>query len=295
MPIETWDEIRTAFHVARLGTVSGAAEKLGVHHATVIRHIDALETRLGVKLFQRHARGYTATEAGTDLLEVASGIAAQFEQLEGRLHGQSAKVTGELVVTSLEVFTPMVLPVLVEYQAQHPSLKIQLLTDPRLFRLEYGEAHVAIRAGKPADDPDYVVQFLATQQIGLYGTKAYVAEHGLIGPDLSTKGHVFVGSTEVESKAAFLVWLDETVPDEQIVFRCSDVRTSYDAVRAGVGAGFLPVCKAERDPDLVSLTPMTGQWDTPIWLVTHVDLHRTAKVHDLTVALKAAAKGWGPK
>ena len=63
--MENWDEIRTAFQVARLGTVSGAAEVLGVHHATVIRHIDALEQRLGVKLFQRHARGYTATEAGS--------------------------------------------------------------------------------------------------------------------------------------------------------------------------------------------------------------------------------------
>ena len=62
--MDNWDEIRTAFQVARKGTVSGAAEELGVHHATVIRHIDALEQRLGVKLFQRHARGYTATEAG---------------------------------------------------------------------------------------------------------------------------------------------------------------------------------------------------------------------------------------
>ena len=63
-----WDEIRTAFHVARLGTVSAAAEALGVHHATVIRHVDALEARLGARLFQRHARGYTPTEAGRDLL-----------------------------------------------------------------------------------------------------------------------------------------------------------------------------------------------------------------------------------
>ena len=60
--MENWDEVRTAYQVARLGTVSGAAEVLGVHHATVIRHIDALEGRLGVKLFQRHARGYTATD-----------------------------------------------------------------------------------------------------------------------------------------------------------------------------------------------------------------------------------------
>ena len=44
--VENWDEIRTAYQVARLGTVSGAAEVLGVHHATVIRHVDALEKRL---------------------------------------------------------------------------------------------------------------------------------------------------------------------------------------------------------------------------------------------------------
>ena len=71
MLVDTWDEIRTAYQVARLGTVSGAAEVLGVHHATVIRHIDALEKRLGAKLFQRHARGYTPTEAGQELLKVA--------------------------------------------------------------------------------------------------------------------------------------------------------------------------------------------------------------------------------
>ncbi|MEM7520358.1 MAG: LysR family transcriptional regulator, partial [Pseudomonadota bacterium] len=47
--MDSWDEIKTAYQVARNGTVSGAAEALGVHHATVIRHIDALEGRLGVK------------------------------------------------------------------------------------------------------------------------------------------------------------------------------------------------------------------------------------------------------
>jgi len=78
--MENWDEIRTAFQVARLGTVSGAAEVLGVHHATVIRHIDALEKRLGAKLFQRHARGYTPTEAGRDLLLVAQTTEEQIGQ-----------------------------------------------------------------------------------------------------------------------------------------------------------------------------------------------------------------------
>ena len=107
MSISTWDEIRTAYHVARMGTVSGAADALGVHHATVIRHIDALEQRLGVKLFQRHARGYTSTEAGQDLLQVAQATDDQFTQLVGRLKGRGDSVTGDLVVTSISSFSPL--------------------------------------------------------------------------------------------------------------------------------------------------------------------------------------------
>ena len=83
--MDNWDEVKTALHVARIGTVSGAAEVLGVHHATVIRHIDALEERLGVKLFQRHPRGYTATEAGEDLCRVAQTAQDQFAQF-ARVH-----------------------------------------------------------------------------------------------------------------------------------------------------------------------------------------------------------------
>ena len=115
--MDSWDEIRTAYHVAQAGTVSGAAEALGVHHATVIRHINALEERLGVKLFQRHSRGYTATEAGADLLQVAKTTDDQFSQLEGRIKGSGKGVSGDLVVTSLARLSPLMVPGLTEYQA----------------------------------------------------------------------------------------------------------------------------------------------------------------------------------
>jgi len=115
--MDNWDEIRTAYQVARLGTVSGAAEVLGVHHATVIRHIDALEGRLGVKLFQRHARGYTATEAGHDLMRVAQTTDDQLQQLEGRIKGRGNEVAGDLLVTSLVAFAPLLVPALTSFRA----------------------------------------------------------------------------------------------------------------------------------------------------------------------------------
>ena len=71
MRLNLWTEIRTAAQVARLGRVSAAAEALGMHHSSVIRHIDLLEERLHTRLFQRHARGYTPTEAAEELLRTA--------------------------------------------------------------------------------------------------------------------------------------------------------------------------------------------------------------------------------
>ena len=120
--MDNWDEVKTALHVARIGTVSGAAEVLGVHHATVIRHIDALEERLGVKLFQRHPRGYTATEAGEDLCRVAQTAQEQFAQFASRARGQGDSVSGELVVTTLSLLTPKLDPMFPVFWTPIPIL-----------------------------------------------------------------------------------------------------------------------------------------------------------------------------
>ncbi|TCO74245.1 LysR family transcriptional regulator [Rhodovulum euryhalinum] len=290
MELDNWDEIRTAYHVARLGTVSGAAEALGVHHATVIRHVDALENRLGVKLFQRHARGYTPTEAGDELLQVAQVTAEQFSQLAGRLRGHGAAMTGDLAVTTVDSLTPLLVPVLAAFQADHPDLSVRLLADPRLYRLEYGEAHVAVRAGARPDEPDNIVQKLHVQHSTLYASRAYVEAHGLLGDDLSA--HRFVGPADEGHRAPFYRWMQVNVPAERITFRVGDMRAAVEAVEAGAGIGFVPVWQARHMPDLVEMRPTQPDWDVELWLVTHVDLHRTAKVQALTAHLKEAAREW---
>ncbi|WP_093114932.1 LysR family transcriptional regulator [Salinihabitans flavidus] len=290
--MDNWDEIKTAYQVARLGTVSGAAEVLGVHHATVIRHIDALEGKLGVKLFQRHARGYTPTEAGLDLLRVAQATDDQFGQLEGRIKGRGSEVSGELVVTSLTSLSPLLSPVLAEFQEVHPGLVVRYLTSDRVFRLEYGEAHVALRAGSKPEQPDNVVQPLASLPVGLYASAAYVERHGLpSGPD-AFAAHRFVADDDPKSRAPFLKWLHEQVPRENVVFRATDARVMEYAVLAGAGIGFLPLWLADQHKDLHEVMPPQEDWQGPLWLVTHVDLHRTTKVQTFLKFLKSAAEDW---
>ncbi|MDT8857183.1 LysR family transcriptional regulator [Paracoccaceae bacterium Fryx2] len=290
--MENWDEIRTAFQVARLGTVSGAAEVLGVHHATVIRHIDALEKRLGARLFQRHARGYTPTEAGRDLLLVAQTTEEQFSQLASRIKGQGETVGGELVVTSISGIAGLLTPVMVGFQAAHPGLTVRFLTDMRVFRLDYGEAHVAIRAGAAPEEPDNVVQPLVRVRTGLYAAKSYVAAHGLPAGPQDFAHHQFIAADSAASRAPFHRWLREHVAPERLSYRASEPAALEMAVRAGAGIGFLSAYLAEGDPDLVTVMPPHPEWEAPLWIVTHVDLHRTVKVQGFLTHLKRAAAGW---
>jgi DNA-binding transcriptional LysR family regulator len=290
--MDNWDEIRTAFNVARLGTVSGAAEALGVHHATVIRHIDALEGRLGVKLFQRHARGYTPTEAGSDLMQVAQATDDQFSQLQNRIRGRGDDVSGELVLTSLPSMSPLVTPTLVEFQQMYPGLIIRYLTGARLFRLEYGEAHVAIRAGSPPDQPDNVVQPFGRLMIGLYASHEYIRRKGKPKDETEFAGHDFVCADEKTSRAPFNRWLWSTVAEDQIVFRNADNLQFRDAVLAGAGIGFMAEWDAQRCSSLVEVIAPREDWSAACWLVTHVDLHRTTKVQTFLKFLKEEAKDW---
>jgi DNA-binding transcriptional LysR family regulator len=290
--MENWDEVRTAYQVARMGTVSGAAEVLGVHHATVIRHIDALEGRLAVKLFQRHARGYTPTEAGLDLLRVAQATDDQFNQLVGRLKGQGDDVSGELVVTSLASQAPMIVPVLTEFQEAHPGLIVRYLTGDRVFRLEYGEAHVAIRAGAAPNQPDNVVQPFLAQEVGLYASQAYVDAHGIPDGPEDFANHRFVGNDDENSRAPFSRWLRVYAPPEAITFRCTNGFTMQEAVLAGAGIGFMTRWEAERHPGLVKVMDPLPEWSGTLWLVTHVDLHRTNKVQTFLKFLKERSRDW---
>ncbi|MBT9384755.1 LysR family transcriptional regulator [Pseudooceanicola sp. CBS1P-1] len=284
--MDNWDEIRTAYQVARLGTVSGAADVLGVHHATVIRHIDALERRLGVKLFQRHTRGYTPTEAGQDLLRVAQATDDQFSQLSARIKGRGNEVAGELVVTTIGGLSQLLVPILSEFQAAYPDVQLHYLTSARLFRLEYGEAHVAIRAGNPPQQPDNVVQpFLRLRQ-AIYASRSYIERYGMPQMPGRLAGHRFVGFDDEVSRAPTARWMRENIPSHQVVFRSGDVRAVRQAVLSGVGLGFLGTYETEQRDDLVEVHAPLEEWESRLWLVTHMDLHRTTKVQAFLKFLK---------
>ena len=284
--MERWTEIYTALCVARSGTVSKAAAELGVHRATVNRHVDALEADLGTRLFLRHRSGYELTDTGKDFLEVASRAHNVLEDFAGRVRVQNSEVDGEVIVTTLFPLTGLILPAVLDFRRRHPRTRVSVHTSNALSRLEKAEAHVALRAGAKPTHDDYVVQPFCTLEFALYAHQSYVDRHGR--PDRhDLAGHSFVGFPDAQSSAPFEAWLALNVDPEQVVLRSANPIVIEGAIYGAQGIGFLPISQAGSHPELEQVMPPLPEWRVQSWLVTHVDVHRTDKIQSMLACLKA--------
>lgn len=276
--MEKWTELRTAYCVARLGTVSAAAEALGFHRATVNRHIDALEAAIGGKIFLRHARGYTLTEIGQDVLRVAQKTEELIDDLAGRVRGGKTQIEGEIKLTVLAPFAGLLMAAVSRFRAENPQCVVHIDVGEDLARLEYGEAHIALRAGAKPDHPDYVVAPYGEVGFSLYAHDRYVARRGMPESVGDFAGHSFVLPDVLQERLPFAGWIKENVRPDMIAMASRDIRVVIDAVCAGVGLGILGDADARERGDLRPVLHPNPGWSIAGWLVTHVDLHRTEKV-----------------
>lgn len=292
MRLNLWTEIRTAAEVARLGRVSAAAGTLGMHHSSVIRHIDALESQLGAKLFQRNARGYTPTEAGKDLMRTATEISDQLDQMMARIETSRDEVSGHLMLTVVPGLTDILLPLLQRYSARHPQVQISFSADKRTYEMARGEAHVALRAGVRPSQPDYVVSHVFDWTHCLCASATYIARHGRPDGPQDLANHRLIGGEENYAGAGFNLWLEQQAPQEAFILRTAQSAAAYQAIISGLGIGFLP--RVTKGRDMIDLFPDLANegWKAPVWMVTHTDLHRSPKVQSLTRFILEEARQW---
>ena len=118
-------------------------------------------------------------------------------------------------------------------------------------------------------------------------------KHGLPTTEADLAQHKFIGPESPESRAPFYRWLREKVPPEAISFRITEPAANLEALKAGLGLGFCTTHFGKQNPDLIQIMPPRPEWAAPLWIVTHVDLHRTLKVQSFLAHLKRAAAEWG--
>lgn len=134
------------------GSLSAAARKLNVSAPTLTRNVTDLETMVGTRLIIRTTRKLVLTDAGVEYVAAAKRILEDVDELERRAAGEFTTPRGELVVTSpVQVARLRVLPVINQFLALYPEIRIRLVQSDRIIDLIDVHADVAIRVGRLRD------------------------------------------------------------------------------------------------------------------------------------------------
>lgn len=153
--------MRVFVEAATAGSLSAAARHLAMSPAMATKHVNALEARLGIKLFHRTTRGLSLTEVGSHYLEACLRILPEIEEAEAAATSQRVKALGRLRMNvPLSFGTRYIAPLIAEFSHRHPEVTVELgLSDDQLDLIA-GNWDLAIRIGRLNDSP------LQTRQLG---------------------------------------------------------------------------------------------------------------------------------
>ena len=269
-----WDDLRLVFAVAREGTLSGAARHLRVTHSTVFRRLGAIEEGLGVRLFERFRDGYSATPAGETVAALAARFADDFVALERRLSGQDLRPSGTVRITTTDTICAMVMRHVPALRAAHPEILIEITVSNAIANLTRREADVAIR---PTSEPPetLVGRRIANIAHAVYGSPTYLSRYG--GGDPSN--FEWIGLDDTLATTVIGRWMREHIQDAQIGLRVDALPALKDAACAGIGLALLPCYLGDEEVQLRRVPAAAGpDVRSALWLLTHSDLKRTARI-----------------
>lgn len=284
-----WDDVRIFLAVARAGQILGAARRLELNHATVSRRIAALERALGAKLFRRLTTGSELTAEGARFLAAAERIEADMIAARADIAGESDEVAGAVRIGAPDGFgVAFLAPRLGELTARHPELTIQLVPVPRSFSLSRREADIAITVERPTEGR-LVAAKLVDYTLGLYASRAYVADHGMPASREEIARHRLVGYVPDLVISPSLDYGPQMLPGLQAHFAVSSSLGQVEAVRAGAGVGILHTFIARAHDDLVPV-PALAPIRRAYWLVYHETVRPLRRVQAVSTFIAAAVE-----
>lgn len=177
--MDRWTEIELFVQVAELGSLSRAAESLGLSNAAASRHLAALEERLAARLVQRNTRRLFLTEVGEAFYRRCKPLLGELREAESAVNEAVLKPTGLLRVTASLSFSMIVIaPLLPAFTERYPDLRVEIVVSNRYTDLLESGIDVAIRTREFEVDSAITVRRLAETKRVLAASPQYLQRHG---------------------------------------------------------------------------------------------------------------------
>ncbi len=228
--------------VARHGGFGRAARAAGRPKATLSRRVAELESSLDLRLFERGARALKLTQEGRALFERTAALLTELDEAASAIASGGDKPRGRLRISAPLLFSQTAMGILAaKFALKYPEVRLEITTEDRAVDMIEEGYDVVIRVNP---DPDESL----VGRIFLRDRLVVVARPDLTRPPDGSRIPAVVRGTADQT----LAW-DVTSPGGRSriaiepVLRLSSLTMVRDAVRAGVGAGRLPVSLVSHD------------------------------------------------
>jgi len=269
-----WEEVKSFAVVADAGSVRRAARALGVHHSTVSRRIDNLEYALGTKLFDRQPEGFVLNAAGEEFVVAVRDCGIRLNSAERSISGQDGDMSGVVTVTMAEPIAVHTFgPRLSEFTDMYPGIEVRMIATTNILDVSRREADIAIRID---NNPP---QSLVGKRIVTYNQTVYATQEYLDSQDFENDSESARWVAWDAEDGKFPEWTKETEFSKVPMWGSfPGAAMQLSAAKGGLGLAMIPCFIGDREPQLVRATKRRPIKARDIWLLTHSDLRRTARI-----------------
>ncbi|WP_108469602.1 LysR family transcriptional regulator [Polynucleobacter difficilis] len=289
IPIEEldWDDLRIFLAVIRSGNLTQAAKTVHVDHSTISRRISRLELCLGGALFERRKDGLQKTLLAEQILPQVEAMEGGAVALRESLSGCGGREPAGIVrVAMMEgIGSLYIARRLVGLSSAYPLLRIELVTSPQLVNVNRREADIFLSFFKP-EGRGMESENIGLFALSLYGSEEYFAAHGKPKSLEELVNHKFLSYIDDLIQVDTVRWLDEVLPNPNIIFSSNSMLAQMAAASSGLGLVLLPRFAVANEPKLLPILTNQICVTRQLWLSVHADLRYSTRINAVFNYLK---------
>ena len=272
--LEDLNDLRFIAAIAETGSLSGAAKRLNVNHATAFRRVTALEASLGVRLFERASGRYTPTASGEELAKAGAIIEQTATASMLKVAGRDLRPSGLVRVTTTDsLFAAFVAPIARLCRSQYLEIQLQILLSNDIRDLSKRDADIALRPALQV--PDHLIgKRLGAIAHAIYGTPDYLQEHD----HRDWSRHQWAALDDNLSQHRTLKWLAQFRALDSLELRTNSFSGVAEACAASLGLAILPCFIGASYQGLQRISAPLPECENQLWLLSHPDLRHTARI-----------------
>jgi DNA-binding transcriptional LysR family regulator len=271
-----WSLVRSFLAVLEQGSLLAAARQLQSSQPTIGRHVTELESQLGLVLFERTGRGLLPTEAALRLAESARAMQLGADALARSVVGADHAVSGTVRITASQPVSCYVLPpLLAQMRLSLPDVQVEVVASNAVSNLLRREADVAVRMVQP-EQATVIARRVGKVALRACAHQVYLRRRGMPRQPADLLEHHLIGGDRNDETLKGFAAAGIPVTREHFAFRTDDLIVVWEAVRAGLGIGFVSEHQIRTDPAVMPLLPKLKIQPLPVWLAVHKEI-RTSK------------------